>query len=268
MPTTRPPLFSRDSDVSVVLTSCGRFDLLRQTLESFFHYNTFPLRDFFLIEDSKKAGVENCIPAFVRESVKVMINRPPLGQVASIDKAYAAVKTKYIFHCEDDWLFYRYGFIEDSKKVLEAEPRVLMVYLWSYYHELKYGGNLPRPLLISDRRVANGAAYVRMENDLSHVWCFSFNPGLRRRSEWPAGGYAALVKEGREGGIVEPALNEKYSLQGYLSAVLENDAVTHISRNRHILEPPARWRRRKRRVLRFFLATALFALGYWIGTGA
>jgi hypothetical protein len=37
----------------------------------------------------------------------------------SIDRAYADVTTPFIFHCEDDWRFFRSGFIEESLLLLE-----------------------------------------------------------------------------------------------------------------------------------------------------
>ena len=39
-------------DMSFVLTSCGRTKLLDRTLKSFFRYNDYGIKDFFLIEDS------------------------------------------------------------------------------------------------------------------------------------------------------------------------------------------------------------------------
>jgi hypothetical protein len=44
----------KDSTVSVVLTSCGRLDLLEQTIDSFFSINTYPITQFILIDDSGK----------------------------------------------------------------------------------------------------------------------------------------------------------------------------------------------------------------------
>ncbi|MCQ5167817.1 hypothetical protein NE645_17870, partial [Roseburia hominis] len=35
--------------------------------------------------------------------------------------------TAYIFHCEDDWEFYRPGFVEDSRAILENKPEILQV---------------------------------------------------------------------------------------------------------------------------------------------
>ena len=128
-------MFDSQSDVTVVLTSCNRLDLLKETLESFFSCNTYPINKFILIEDSGKITsqeIKECIPQPFQELVSIIVNETPLGQLKSIDRAYANIKTKYIFHCEDDWLFYRSGFIEDSKKVLEHDKHILSVWLRDY----------------------------------------------------------------------------------------------------------------------------------------
>ena len=40
------------SKITMVLTSCGRNDLLEKTLDSFFKYNTYPIERYIIIEDS------------------------------------------------------------------------------------------------------------------------------------------------------------------------------------------------------------------------
>ena len=59
--------------------------------------------------------------------IQVIVNRPSLGQIASIDKAYATVTTPYIFHCEDDWRFFRSGFIESSLALLQLDRSISVV---------------------------------------------------------------------------------------------------------------------------------------------
>ena len=72
-------IFSKDSDTTLVVTSCGRFDLLRRTLESFDRYNTAPIREVFITEDSGDSVVESCrgvwqefIPLPARRDVRVV----------------------------------------------------------------------------------------------------------------------------------------------------------------------------------------------------
>jgi hypothetical protein len=88
-------------DVTVVLTSCGRPDLLRRTLDSFFAFNDYPLHRFLLIEDSESPAVPALIRAQYADRVDLVVNRPRLGQIRSIDRAYQMVSSRYIFHCED-----------------------------------------------------------------------------------------------------------------------------------------------------------------------
>ena len=40
--------FSHESDITLVVTSCGRLDLLKTTLESFDRFNTAPIREVLI----------------------------------------------------------------------------------------------------------------------------------------------------------------------------------------------------------------------------
>ncbi|WP_424947568.1 glycosyltransferase family A protein [Candidatus Spongiihabitans sp.] len=255
--------FSKTSDVTVVLTSCGRFDLLAQTLITFFENNTYPISQFILIEDSGKAEVSDFIPAEYRERIDLIINQPQIGQVSAIDTAYRLVKTDYIFHCEDDWLFYRPGFIEDSKTVLEAEPQSLMVHLRSYHHDLAFYG--ARAWVLAERKTVQNIAYYRVNTTLSHSQCFSFNPGLRRRAQYPDGGYASLVAKGQSPADMEMIASEHYAAQGYFAVLLENDAVKHTGFGKHVRNYDTRWTKYRGRLLRLVVAIAMFALGWYFG---
>src|SRR5271170_1236016 len=48
------PTFHLDitSDVTVVVTSCGRQDLLERTMDSFLKYNRYPISKYIIVEDS------------------------------------------------------------------------------------------------------------------------------------------------------------------------------------------------------------------------
>src|SRR5688572_3336543 len=98
-----------DSPITFVLTSCGRFDLLEQTLSSFLTHNTAPISRYIIVEDSADPAVLSIV-ARLGGGIEVLVNDPPIGQLAAIDRAYALVSTPYIFHCQDDWLFFRSGF--------------------------------------------------------------------------------------------------------------------------------------------------------------
>jgi hypothetical protein len=88
-----PIKFNPNSEVTVVITSCDRLDLLKPTLDSFFKYNTYPIKRLIISEDSlkvKRKEIRNCcVP---KEATKndylIIINPKNLGQIGSIDNAY------------------------------------------------------------------------------------------------------------------------------------------------------------------------------------
>src|SRR5262245_59391390 len=112
-----------DGAITFVLTSCGRFDLLNFTLSSFRAYNTAPIAKYIIVEDSGLTEVTS-IAAQLGNNVEVLINDPPLGQMGAIDRAYERVSTPYVFHCEDDWFFFRSGFIEESKSLIDEYANI------------------------------------------------------------------------------------------------------------------------------------------------
>ena len=88
--------------VTVCVTSCGRLDLLAETLTSFGHFNNGGR--YLLSEDS----ADDATIARVRDAyphIKVLSGSRRIGLMGSIDRLYEAVTTPYIFHLEDDWLF-------------------------------------------------------------------------------------------------------------------------------------------------------------------
>jgi len=69
-------IFSKDSDVTLVVTSCGRFDLLTQTLASFDTFNSMPIREVLITEDSGDKSVEKCIPEHWRAHTRFGSHKP------------------------------------------------------------------------------------------------------------------------------------------------------------------------------------------------
>jgi hypothetical protein len=180
--------------VTIVLTSCGRPDLLEKTISSFIEFNTYSITKFIIVEDG---------PAVL--SVAALYNLPYpsqmistgdyVGQIAAIDYAYSLVETEYIFHLEDDWEFYRPHFIEKSLVILEKEAHCLQVWLRALDDTNGHPVN-PRVSRTGDlfcRRVP----WRRMEYDYCGVWHgFSFNPGLRRLKDYiEVKGYGIHLRE-------------------------------------------------------------------------
>lgn len=67
-------IFSSKSNVTLVITSCNRFDLLKKTLESFSKNNTYPIKEIIIIEDSGNPKIRNIIPNQWLDNTKLIIN--------------------------------------------------------------------------------------------------------------------------------------------------------------------------------------------------
>lgn len=213
-----------DREVTFVLTSCGRFDLLRQTLASFFEYNTAPIRRYIVTEDSGDPAVRDVLDEFDVD-FELLFNDPPIGQMASIDRAYGLVRTPYIFHCEDDWRFFRSGFIEESMVLLEAIPTASMVLC-------RRRGQMPGGFdvfgFVSEPQTLDGVVYRHTPIWADATWNgYAFNPGLRRLSD-----YRAIGSFGKWGHEVH--VSRLFKRRGMSMALLETPACETTGQDQHI----------------------------------
>lgn len=177
--------------VTAVITSCRRFDLLEKTLQSFLEHNDYPLEELIIIEDSNDRGIYDVQPLLDGVPHRIIFNDGNIGQIASIDKAYADITSDYIFHMEDDWLFTRKGFIARAVEILEQEPQAIMV-------TVRDDADMPRYVRSLKTRKTATANYKLAFPALHFLWhTFTFNPGLHRTSDYRAinGGYRALGDE-------------------------------------------------------------------------
>lgn len=232
---------NKSDDVTIVLTSCNRPELLDATLNSFIQKNTYPILETYIIDDSGIIGCnDSVISKYTSLNIKSIYNNKNIGQIQSIDKVYSYVKTKYIFHCEEDWEFLQPGFIEKSMKIFNENPSDKIYTVWLRPHHCTSG----HPILYDNLQ----KGYYKMKPDYSYydkghiyTWCgFTFNPGLRKTFDCLLFHPYSLkceksVKNGKEY-IGEYTLNKKYADAGYYAVILDNPAghVNHIGWEKHI----------------------------------
>jgi hypothetical protein len=118
-----------NKEVTLFITSCGRPKLLRRTLESFVKYNTYPIKEVIVCEDSGKKGIVDFVKEIVPYPVIFCYNEVRSGQMKTIERHTPLVKTPYVFHLEDDYEFFDYGFIELSLKIMETDDKIAQVLL-------------------------------------------------------------------------------------------------------------------------------------------
>ena len=221
-------------EITLVLTSCNRPNELTKTLYSFFKYNTYPIKKIIIIDDS---GIKNCIQNCLKEipdNIKqtIIYNETNIGQILSIDKAYSLVDSEYIFHCEDDWEFYEYGFIEKSLEILSTNDKIFTVWLREYqnFRVLNNGHPINSTILNNSYRV------LIPFQERTNIWSgFTFNPGLRRLKDCKLLMPYSNYKNSPECncGGVEQALSNLYHKNGYISVITLNERgyVKHIGWN-------------------------------------
>jgi len=221
-PTTLPP----QANVTFTLTSTNRLDLLKITLDSFLKFNRYPIAKYIVIEDS---GVEEAANGIRSQwpFMEVIFNNPRLGQTASLDLMYSKVETEYIFHCEDDWEFVEYDFIDKSMDILAKPGNEKIIQVWP---RGEFDTNM-HPVLRDVRYRAKDTEYYLMSADyyLGHYGGFGFQPGLRRLRDWQLIGSYSSASEG----ITEAAISKKYIALGFKAATLIPKYMNHIGAGRH-----------------------------------
>lgn len=210
-------------DYEVVVTSCGRFDLLRASLASLVAHLDVAPRRILVIEDSGDPGVAAAL-AGLDGPFSVVVNERRLGQMASIDKAYALLEAPFVFHTEDDWLFERSGFIAESAALLRARADVSMVGLRPRAELNPLIRDMPEETLAGVRHFALDPARH------PEYFSYSFNPGLRRLAD-----ARAVGPFDRLGG--EEDVSYAFKTRGLRIANLAVPACRHIGDDRHVEDP-------------------------------
>ena len=207
--------------VTVVLTSCGRHDLLDKTLSSFFTFNTFPIKRMIIIEDGDHIAEELAAKYKSREIDWVSTGQR-VGQFAAIDYAYSRVETSFIFHMEDDWEFYETGFIEKSMAVLLRNPKCIQLWLRS----LEDASYCPiEDKIFTHFDIQWRKVSVDWHTELGVWHGFSFNPGLRRFKDYRlTNGYGSLSEyDFKDPGSSKSTIGEFYRKHEFFAGILSDN---------------------------------------------
>lgn len=216
-------------EVTCILTSCGRFDLLRITLESFFKHNTYDIAEFLIYEDSGlpvPQDLKDGYPFIIWDTVTKRT-----GQITALDHLWEYVDTPYAFTMEDDWEFLRPGFIEASMEILESEPKVMQV--WLIHPEV----NNQHPITWHSKTGQFGKwDYGIMKAGNGVYSGIRFNPSLKRKadydliapfSKWTTFDPAKAWKS-------EATIAKVYTNLGFKAAILSDIYIKHIGAGRHV----------------------------------
>jgi GT2 family glycosyltransferase len=218
--------------VTVLCTSFNRPDLLERTLTSFFKFNTYPIENFVVLDDSMVWGCNDLLKDKF-PTVRFEYNSERIGQIKSIDRLYEFVEAPYVFHLEEDWEFYKKGFIEDSFDVLDENPNIHCVWLRS---DKDTNGHSIEDWVYQSE--GSKVMWSKLETGFRGMWHgFTFNPGLRRVSEYfTHGPYSRLTEFNPEKPWKsESVIGAYFKNHGYIAAIIRgNGYVKHIGNGRGI----------------------------------
>lgn len=220
-------------EVTVTITSCNRLDLLERTLDSFLKYNTYPIKEFIVSEDDCNADLTMLRRKYSGLNIRWIQNTllERRGLLENNDFVHELVNTPYFFHCEDDWEFYREGFIERSMCLMQKWPFILNVWL----RDLSDTNG--HPIDEFDHLLEkNGMEINFREVKPKYQGCwhgFTTNPTLKRLKDKVR--YSAIAKIGNQNIGPEARVSEYYYHAGFTAVILTEGYVRHIGDGRTTL---------------------------------
>lgn len=193
-------------NITLVLTSCGRLDLLQKTVESIHPEILVNTKQNILIDDSGNRSIHEQIESnSFFSNWKKLYNEVNIGQPKSVDKAYSFVDTDYIFHCEDDWIFdYRFDFVQDSIDILKNNNNIMQV---------TFRKNCPQPITVINN------LSIKLPGWNGEWFGFTYNPSILKTE--------VVRKVQPYSGKSEQMISKKYNELGYLTAFLYG-VIDHI----------------------------------------
>lgn len=208
--------------VTLFVTACKRPDLLQTTLNTFVKYNTYPIEEVIIMEDSGLEGIDDFAHSIFSCPVRILYTKQNRGVMRSIENGLQYIRTPYVFQSEDDWEFYDYGFIEKSLEILKKDSQMTVVQLRSYKELSHY--NIP--MVRKDNYFTCGTPERNVGN-------FTNNPGLRTTENIRM--FAPYTSETIPT-LCEGGLSTAFRTLGMTSALTDNENgyVTHIGWGRRV----------------------------------
>lgn len=205
--------------LTIIVTSCDRFDLLERTLDSFFALNKYPYVAFHIHNDSVNLPPIELVQKYSDKNI-TWHSGTKRGLSASWDYLVGLVKTEYFLNLEDDFLFEgNPNFIEESIAILLHYDQVWIRDKKDHSHPISAD---KFPFYFTEELQTIFSPVLKTKD-----WCgFTFNPSVRKLSKWNA-----WFPNGISG---KDEIDLSRELYCYYTAVsLVNSSIRHIGGGRH-----------------------------------
>jgi hypothetical protein len=164
--------------ITATLTHYRRLDLLDKTITSFIETNTYPIDQFLIIDDSGDRYFSDKIIKKYSNVATIIVNDKNIGQRRSIDKLIQHCNNDFLFHMEEDWIFDNTNseYILNSLKILKDRLDINQIHI-------RHQDDDPHPCF-EDVYYVDNVGFRFLDPNFRGEWNgFSFNPGLRRKSD-------------------------------------------------------------------------------------
>ena len=228
--------------ITLTITTCKRFDLFEQTINSVINCFDIELIDhWFCVDDNSNEEDRQKMKSMYPFFEFYWKDNKEKGHPQSMNIIRNYIKTPYYFHLEDDWKFFTpMKYLYYSLEVLQQNPRYGQCLFNKNYAEIEADIDVKGGLFMTTH---SGFRYyihefVNNSNDLdkwivkygnsksSNYWPhFSFRPSLLRTSVIKNIGQFDTVKS-----HFEMDYAYKYINQGYISTFFEGIYSIHIGR--------------------------------------
>lgn len=219
--------------ITACITSYNRFPLLEKCITTLLQQECGLITKIIIGEDSENIGaktsIERLIQSYERnyDKIELQFNEHNLGQPGNIDKLYSKVKTPYILHIEDDYVFDgNSNFIQNSINILEERSDIQ--YIWirklNNYNE-SHGLGDGRILFGELKQTQSGVQYRDFTYTSIHL---SWMPHISRLADYNSAypnGYKSLILNGERSSQAEGVCGKVMAWK-YKAATLEDGACS------------------------------------------
>ena len=222
--------------ITLTLTMGRRPELLKRTLSSLF--NRVELKNVIAINDFRDEATNDMFQTLCPWGQLISPGHQ-LGHHRAVDLMYARVRTPYILHCEDDWLFDDELNLHKAVDLLNFDPQISQVCLRKIADF-----NLPEEdqKLIINQSV-EGHHYFRLDAIHPQWHGYTFNPHIAKLEQWrDHGGFTRFKKERH--------VSRHLRAQGRFTAYINPGCCDHIGELQSVSPSAAnptglRWARKK-----------------------
>ena len=200
--------------VTLCLTIGRRPELLKRTLHSLLQQTTFS--KIIAINDFRDEATNSVFRTMCPEGHLISLDHQ-LGHHGAVDFMYSRIKTPYVFHCEDDWLFDTSLDLNSAVQLLESDPCISQVCLRKI-SDFRF-------LELDQARILNvrysTSPYSRLDALHAQWHGYTFNPHLAKVDMWKSlGGFSQFKKERH--------ISRRLRSDGRFSAYLNPGSCQHI----------------------------------------